>query len=115
MTKREQYNIIFSKIIESDGDVNYLTTTTTEDYFDLAGHLRFSDIDNSKDQLLTINAVLADGGDDIDGLWGEVLGSALYIHGSNNTVEIGDGDTIIPIQDFKELLEEWLDFITPNK
>jgi len=84
--------------------------TQNEEYFDLAIHISDSGISDTKGQIDAINKTQS--GDYTDGLWGEVLGSSLYIYPSNNTVEIGDGDTILPIQDFKELLQEWLAFIS---
>jgi len=110
MTKREQYNISFQKLITPSNAVMNRSSTQNEDYFDLAIHISDSDIYDTKSQIDELNK--AQSGSYADGLWGEVLGSSLYIYASNNTVEIGDGDTILPIQDFKELLQEWLAFIS---
>jgi len=84
-------------------------STPNEEYFDLAIHISDSDISDTKSQIDALNRTQS--GVYTDGLWGEVLGSSLYVYPSNNTVEIGDGNTILPIQDFKELLQEWLTFI----
>jgi len=44
--------------------------------------------------------------------WGEIMGSQLEIFPLEGTVQVGYTNRKIPIQDFKELLEEWLAFIT---
>jgi hypothetical protein len=106
---KEKYDISFQKLITPSQAVVSKAISNNEDWFDLVSHISDSDIPNTVSQIIALNKV--QNGFNSDGLWGEVFGSSLYIYFSNNTVEIGDGETILPIEDFKELLQEWLAFL----
>ena len=109
MNIRNQYHLVFQNGVTSDGDSTRFIITDDELYGDLALHLMSCNKININAQLKTINNVLNGNGGDFFG--GEVMGSSVEFH-SNNTIEIGDGGFLLPISDFKELLEEWLTFIS---
>lgn len=109
MTKRERYQISFQKQITPRNRVYNFAHTDNLVYGDIAGHLTNSDKIYVNAQLKAIIKEQEGAGSDF--FWGEVLGSGLYFH-SNGTVEVGEGGTILPLQDFKELLQEWLVFIS---
>ena len=109
MNIRDQYHLVFQKAVNGFGDMTKFTTTDDVVYSDLALHLTYCDDIYINAQLETIDNVLNSNGEDF--FWGEVMGSAVEFH-SNNTVEIGDGGFTLPILDFKELLKEWLTFIS---
>ncbi|MCO5949696.1 hypothetical protein [Mucilaginibacter flavidus] len=110
MTKREKYHLVFKKLVSSSGTIFFEARSELEDYFDLAIHISQSDKIHTVSQINALDRVR--NGYKADGFWGEVFGSPLYIYASNNTVEVGEGDTFLGIEDYKELLQEWLIFIT---
>jgi len=109
MTKREQYQLTFQKLITSDNWVFNFASTPDLSYGDIATHLTSSDKFYTNAQLEAIAREQAEGSSDY--FWGELMGSSLYFH-SDGTVEIGDADTVMPLGDFKGLLQEWLAFIS---
>ncbi|MDB5091052.1 MAG: hypothetical protein JWR09_5046 [Mucilaginibacter sp.] len=109
MTKREKYHLVFQKLVSSKGTIFFEARTDLEDYFDLAIHISDSDKIHAVSQINALDRV--QNGFKADGIWGDVFGSPLYIYASNKTVEVGEGGTILTIDDFKQLLQEWLDFI----
>lgn len=109
MTKREQYQISFKKQITPRNEVYYFAQTDSLMYGDIAGHLTYSNKVYTNAQISAI--IKEQDGSSSDFFWGEVLGSSLYFH-SNGTVEVGEVGTTLPMQDFKELLQEWLAFIS---
>jgi len=110
MTKREKYHLVFQKLVSSRGTIFFEARSELEDYFDLAIHISQSDKTCTVSQINALDRV--QNGYKADGLWGEVFGSPLYIYASNKTVEVGEGDTFLGMEDYKELLQEWLDFIS---
>jgi len=109
MTKSEEYQISFQKQVTASNRVYNFATTTNIANADIANHITYSDKVYTNAQINSITKEQNGIGSDF--FWGEVLGSPLYFH-SNNTVEVGDGGTILPAKDFKELLQEWLVFIS---
>lgn len=114
ITKHEQYQITFSKIITPSGGIHYHADSNIEDNSDIARHLTHSDKDYAAFQLEAIQNIVtrAKNGLKVDNFITDVLGSSLHAYPDNNLVEIADGDTFLLIDDFKQLLQEWLDFIS---
>jgi hypothetical protein len=108
MTKREQYHLSFQKIVV-DGSVYNAANQIDNSYPGLSSHITSSNITYTNAQISAVIKEQNTTGSDF--FWDEVKGSALYFH-SNHTVEIGDAGTILPVEDFKQLLQEWLTFIS---
>jgi len=106
---REQYGISFEKVRSKSGLVFPYASENNINNAEIAHHITCSDESATEMQILELQKALA--GEKIQAAWGEVMGSTLDIQ-SDGTVQINYTNRRIPIQDFKELLEEWLHFIT---
>jgi len=113
MTKREIFQISFKKSISGEW-VNFFALTTNSDYYDIARHLTNSDKTNTIDQINSIENAMGrlQKGLAVNEFWGELFGSPLYIYPETNNVIVGIEETSVTITDFKELLQEWLAFIS---
>ncbi|MBB5438572.1 hypothetical protein HDC92_002248 [Pedobacter sp. AK017] len=106
---KENYGISFYKKSSPFNTFTNVATTSVTENIDIASHISNSSIVLVQDQIAELNKVL-------DGIrvqedWGEIMGSELTIFPVEGTVQIGYTNSRIPIQDFKVLLEEWLEFI----
>lgn len=109
MTAREQYQLSFQKQPIPNG-FYYFVDSKLGANNDIANHITDSNMRASNSQIKALSDAMA--GLPIQEDWGEVFGSALEIHTSTGMAEIGDGGTIIPIHDLKQLFEEWVGFIS---
>ena len=109
MTKREEYAISFRRVKTSYGYDNF-TETTNDENEQIAIHIENSGKRITELQIDALEKALNK--EKIQEDWGEVMGSQLDIYVQRGTVQIAYTNNEIPIQDFKQLLEEWLDFIT---
>ena len=106
----EQYGISFEKVISKSGLVFPYASENNIINAEIAHHITCSDESATEMQISDLQKALA--GEKIQAAWGEVMGSTLDIFQSDGTVQINYTNKKIPIQDFKQLLEEWLHFIT---
>ena len=110
MTKREEYDITFQIKTDASGNIFETVTSTNSDNLDIAFHIAVSNQDNTEIQIDSLQDAID--GKRIQEHWGEVMGSQLEIFQQEGTVQVGYTNRRIPIEDFKQLLEEWLQFIT---
>ena len=110
MTKREEYHISFQKKTISAIYIYPFATSTNSENSEIAGHISDSVESTARSQIGSLQDVID--GKRIQEDWGEVMGSQLDIFQQERTVQVGYANRRIPIQDFKQLLEEWLQFIT---
>jgi hypothetical protein len=110
MTKREEYQLSFQTQVTSNNRLYHFATTNNLASGDIAGHLTDSDEAYITRQIRKLNDAI--NGEGIEGLWVQgPMGSSLEVFPANGIVEVGDIGMQMPIEDFKELLEEWLAFI----
>jgi hypothetical protein len=109
MSNKDKYQLIFEKQAENN-KYYYFANSNVQENNDIANHLTNSNKINTISQISTLGKALM--GQRIQEYWGEVKGSSLEIHLLTMEAEVGDGDTMLPIQDLKGLLEEWLIFIS---
>jgi hypothetical protein len=110
MTKREQYAVSFQRIPAPYSGSMPIATTTNIHNAVIAGHISDSNLIITQIQIADLQKAL--NGEPVEIEWGEIMGSTLEIYANEGTVQIGYTDRRIPIHDFKELLEEWLAFIS---
>ncbi len=109
MSKREQYGITFYQTITSDGNNGYLCR---KDNINQHSHLTIICRLNISETESLINNI----NNAISGKYYEQFFSSDNIE--SETVELSypnviiNGNLIIPMQDLKELLQEWLNFIS---
>jgi len=108
--KSKEYNISFYKKAGSLNEIFYIAESSAPENGDIANHLTLSDKYLTEDQIEELNKVL--NGIRVQEDWGEVMGSQLEIFPQENTVQVGYTNRRIPLSDFKQLLEEWLLFIS---
>lgn len=109
MTKREEYGISFHKKMIFAEFYPYADCASPENS-DIVIHISNSGRHITIKQIASLQRAL--NGDRIQEDWGEVMGSQLDIFQKEVTVQVGYTNRRIPIQDFKQLLEEWLEFIS---
>ncbi|MEE1946701.1 futalosine hydrolase [Pedobacter sp. KR3-3] len=109
---RHQYSITFIKKRLVQGRYYYTTFTSNPDNEDIANHLANSDKRITEIQIEDIQKAMD--GEAIEEHWGEVMGSQLEIFPKKGSVLIGYAKKTIPIGDFKQLLQEWLAFISSS-
>ena len=109
MTYKDKYHIVFQKQTITGSQYNFAISSITSSKY-VADHLTSSNLIATNSQIAALNDALA--GEQIEEFWGEVMGSTLDIYALSKTVEIGDRGTVLPLEDFKGLLEEWLAFIS---
>ena len=107
---KEKYKIDFEKVANVNGRISFYADSHMTENPELARHLTCSGKEITEMQIDDLEIALR--GLPIQEDWGEVGGSLLYIHQSEGNVEVGYSNKKIPIQDFKQLLEEWLLFIS---
>jgi len=110
MKMKEKYKIEFQKTVGSNGIVFCYADNATIDNAELAHHLVCSSKMATEQQIKDLEIALQGGIIQED--WGETRGSSLYIYTSEGNVQVGYSASKIPITDFKQLLEEWLAFIS---
>lgn len=107
---KEKYKFSFEKVETPSGrDFDWVNTLEPENE-EIANHLVSSGITDTKSQITALQKAL--NGELIQEDWGEVKGSTLDIFPEEGNVQIAYCNRRIPIEDFKQLLEEWLDFIS---
>ena len=109
MTIRQAYGIEFTKIIDLNSKPYYWAVTKIPENYEIASHISVSDSYLTQDQINELTKAI--NGIPIQEEWGEIMGSSLTIYPSDGTVQINYTNRRIPIQDFKQLLQEWLIFI----
>lgn len=109
MTKKQKYSISFQRQVMSGAIENIVSTTNIENEL-IASHIENSGIIDTKSQIEELQKALNN--EKIQQHWGEIMGSQLDIFVSRGTVQIGYTNREIHLNDFKGLLEEWLEFIT---
>lgn len=109
MTKRQEYSISFQRKVVQGGIENIVSTTNIENEL-IAIHIENSGIIDTESQIEELQKALNN--EKIQEDWGEIMGSQLDIFVQLGTVQIRYTNREIPVRDFKDLLEEWLEFIT---
>jgi hypothetical protein len=109
MTIKDKYHLTFQKEDKKDSTY-FFATSNFQESNDIAYHLTCSRKIETTAQIEELQYALENPLS--EGFYGDFLGSWLEIHPSSDLAEVGDGDTMLPIQDLKGLLEEWLNFIS---
>jgi len=109
MTSIQKYGLIFIKKTDDFGKSSYFVISTMPENADIANHLSRSNSYLAQDQINELNKAI--NGIIIQEDWGEIMGSTLNIFPSDGTVQVAYMNRKIPIQDFIELLQYWLDFL----
>lgn len=109
LSKGQEYAISFHRKTTPNGYYHFVTTTNANNE-EIANHISDSGKRITEMQIEDLQKAI--NGEPMDEYWGEVIGSQLEIFTQDKTVQIGYASRRIPIQDFKRLLEEWLEFIS---
>jgi hypothetical protein len=110
MTTRQTYGIEYTKVIGPHGTTNCWAVAKDPENYDIASHISVSDSYSTQDQINELTKAM--NGIPIQEEWGEIMGSFLTIYPTDGTVQVNYTNRRIPITDFKQLLQEWLTFIT---
>jgi hypothetical protein len=106
---KEQFGITFEKIISENGTLSHFATAQNIQEGEVARHLICSNKRAVEMQISDLQQALRE--EKVQEHWGEIMGSNLFIYQSKGTVQVNYYHRQIAIQDFKQLLEEWLVFL----
>lgn len=116
MTRREEYNLSFNKVKSSGWSTYYVCEGNSQD----GRSLFVATILRGHDDIVTVEAFLeeitfAENGQfqDIDEFWQpDSLTDGFRCFITPPEIKLGkDYDYVVPLQGFKELLQEWLEFL----
>ena len=102
-------NLNFSKSWSAATGVTYQVSTEDERWTAIALHLTNSSFEETHNQIKLLNK--KSDAKSAGQQWREVLAPTLLINSDNNSVKVGN--SIISVDDLKDLLQEWVSFTHP--
>ena len=104
-----RFNLNFSKSWTEATGVTYHVNTENNRWTAIALHLTNSSFENTHSQIEILNQ--KSDAKSVRQQWREVSASTLLINPDNNSVNVGN--SIISVDDLKDLLQEWVSFTHP--
>lgn len=111
MNIAERYSITFKRIETAGNNIVFFADNARLEDAAIAHHLVCSNKSWTMLQIQDLEKAL-DGEYGNEEFWGDVEGLGLFIYQDAGVVKLHDDARLIPMADFKQLLEEWLSFIS---